>query len=135
MIGGVVKWQGVGCTTSSAPKKVYELTQVPVVTADCVVYRNTWLYCLALAWNVEVPELTPSDPAAEAACRLASVCSSGGGEWSMEEEDEEGEEEHNQVTLEWDEPETKVPEELAYIWKGVLSGESHLDLRVRRPTS
>ena len=129
IIGGGVKWQGAGWTTSSASKKVYELTQVPLVTADFVMYRNTWLYCLALVWNFEVQELTLSDPAAEAAFRLASVCSSGGGDWSMEEEDEEGEEEHNQVTLEWDEPETKFPEELAYIWKGVLSGERHLDLK------
>ena len=29
IIGGGVKWQGAGWTTSSASKKVYELTQVP----------------------------------------------------------------------------------------------------------
>ena len=116
-------------TTSSASKKVYELPQVPLVTADFFMYRNTWLYCFALVSNFEVQDLTLSDPVAEAAFRLASVGSSGGGDWSMEEEDEEGEEEHNQVTLEWDEPETKFPEQLAYIWKGVLSGERHLDLK------
>ena len=33
------------------------------------------------------------------------------------------------MTLEWSEPETKFPEELAYIWKGVLSCERHLDLK------
>jgi len=49
----------------------------------------------------------------------------------MEEgEDEgEGEEEQGQVTIDWDEPETKFPDELAYIWKGVLAGERHLDLK------
>ena len=106
-VGGGLRWRGAGWTTSSASKKVYELTQVPLVTADFVMYRNTWLYCLALVWNVEVQELTLSDPAAEAAFRLASVCSSGGDDWSMGEEDEEGEEEHYQVTLECDEPKTK----------------------------
>ena len=70
-------------------------------------------YCTALVWNVEVQELTLSDPAAEAAFRFARVCSSGGGGWSMTEEDEGGEEEKNQVMLEWDEPETKFPDELA----------------------
>ena len=37
IIGGGVKSQGAGWTTSSASKKVYELTQVPLVTADVVV--------------------------------------------------------------------------------------------------
>jgi len=80
IINGGVKWQGSGWTTSSASKKIYELTQVPLVTADFVMYRNTWLYCLSLVWNVEVQELTLSDPAAEAAFRLASVCSTTGGD-------------------------------------------------------
>ena len=60
IIGGGVKGQGAGWTTSSASKKVYALTQVPLVTADFVMYRNTWLYCLALVWNFEVQELTIS---------------------------------------------------------------------------
>ena len=129
IIGGGFKWNRASWTTSGASKKNYELTQVPLVTADFVMYRNTWLYCLPLVWNVEVQELTLSDPAADAAFRLASVCSSGVGDWLMEEEDEEGEEEHKEVTLECDEPGTKFPEELAYIWKVVLYGERHLDLK------
>ena len=42
IIGGGVMWQGEGWSESSASKKVYELTQVSLVTADFVMYRNTW---------------------------------------------------------------------------------------------
>ena len=34
-----------------------------------------------------------------------------------------------EVKLEWDEPGTKFPEALAYIWNSGLSGERHLDLK------
>ena len=102
------------------------MTQVPLVTADFKQYVNAWLYGLALLWNVEITELTLSDPAVEAAFRLASVC--GQAEWSMDED--EGEElDHEPVVLDWDEAETKCLEERAYIWKGVLAGEHRLDLK------
>ena len=45
-------------------------------------------------------------------------------------DEDEGEElDHEPVVLDWDESETKCPEELAYIWKGVLAGERRLDLK------
>ena len=127
LIGGGAKWSGSGWTTSSASKRLHELTQVPLVTADFKQYVNAWLYCLALLWNVEVAELTLSDPAAEAAFRLASVC--GQADWSMDEDEGEEVEERDLVVLDWDEAETKCPEELAFIWKGVLAGERKLDLK------
>ena len=128
LIGGGAKWSGSGWTTSSASKRLHELTQVPLVTADFKQYINAWLYCLALVWNVEVAELTLSDPAAEAAFRLASVCSQSG-DWSMDEDEAEGDEEQEVVVLDWDEQLAKCPDELAYIWKGVLAGDRRLDLK------
>ena len=120
LIGGGAKWSGSGWTTNSASKRLHELTQVPLVTADFKQYVNAWLYCLALLWNVEAAELTLSDPAAEAALRLASVC--GQADCSMDEDEGEEVEERDLVVLDWDEAETKCPEELAFIWKDLQGG-------------
>jgi hypothetical protein len=91
VIAGGSKWNGSGWTTSRASQRLHSLTQVPLVTAEFNQYRNAWLYCLSMLWNVEVTELTLSDAAAEAAFRLASVCSQGG-EWMEEDEEEEEQE-------------------------------------------
>ena len=49
-----VKWQGGGWNTSRASKTLYDLTGVPLVTADFTQYRNSYLYALAMFWSVEV---------------------------------------------------------------------------------
>ena len=87
VIAGGSRWTGSGWSTSRASQRLHSLTQVPLVTAEFNQYRKAWLYCLSMLCHVEVKELTLSAAAAEAAFRLASVCSKAG-EW-MEEDEED----------------------------------------------
>ena len=68
-----VQWQAGGWNTSRALKTLYELTGLPLVTADFTQYRNSYLYALAMFWSVEVDELNLTDRAAEAAFGLVDA--------------------------------------------------------------
>ena len=125
VIAGGSRWTGSGWTTSRASQRLHSLTQVSLVTAEFNQYRNAWLYCLSMLWNVEVTELTLSEAAAEAAFRLASVCSEAG-EWMEEDEEDDQPEGESPVALDWDEPSTPCPVELAYILNRVQSDEHRL---------
>ena len=128
VISGGLRWTGSGWTMSRASQGLHSLTQVPLATAEYDQYRNAWLYCLSMLWNVEVTELSLSDAAAEAAFRLASVCSESGD--SMEEDDEDDHPEgESPMALDWDDPGAPCSAEPAYIWNGVQSGERRLDLK------
>ena len=57
-IDGGSRWTGSGWKTSRASQRLHSLTQDLLVTAEFNQYRNAWLYCLSMLWNVEVTELT-----------------------------------------------------------------------------
>ena len=48
-------WGLVGWNTTKASKRLWETSHVALVSNDGTEYRSTWLYALALAWQVEVP--------------------------------------------------------------------------------
>ena len=47
-----LQWSGGGWNTTSAAKALRELTGVPLVTSNFGLYRDSWLYGLALYWDV-----------------------------------------------------------------------------------
>ena len=109
-------WRGSGWNTARASKALFDLTVVPLVSADFRQYLNSFLYSLALLWEVDTPLIELSDRASEAAFGLATVFSKDQppkGEFP--EEGSEGEE-HADMVMEWDEPLMSLPPELTYLW-------------------
>ena len=101
---------------------------MPLVSADFRQYLNSFLYSLALLWEVDTPLIELSDRASEAAFGLATVFSEDQppkGEFP--EEGSEGEE-HADMVMEWDEPLMSLPPELTYLWTGANTGDRRLNL-------
>ena len=73
VVAALAQWSGDGWTTSSASKKIYEVTGVPLVTADWLVYRSAWAYTLCLLWEIPVGELSLPDRAAEVSFTLLDI--------------------------------------------------------------
>jgi hypothetical protein len=126
-----VLWDGTGWNTSKASKKLWDVAGVGLVSGDVNQYKDAFVYSLALAWEIEVPQLTLADRCADAAFSLAGLWT---GNWMEEDPGEEGDpnsEPHSEaeVRLAWDEPEVDAPAELAFIWKEVAAGKRKLDTR------
>ena len=66
-------WDGEGWNTALASRRLFELTRVPLVSADFSQYRNSFLFALSLYWEVDVLKMDLSDRASEAAFGLASL--------------------------------------------------------------
>lgn len=138
-------WKGTGWNTSKASKTLFTLTGVPLVKSTWQDYRNSFLYALSLFYEVDVQELDLTDRSADAAFNLCQVFSgavdstqdyqmdnygsnpSGGNFLPTQPSETEASEED--FVLPWDEPRHNLPQELAYIWQGVVQGERRLDLK------
>ena len=59
-------WNGSGWNTGTASKKLWEMCKIPLVQGDFKEYKDTWLFALAMALQVEVPKVDLSDRAADA---------------------------------------------------------------------
>ena len=79
-----------------------------LVSGDFEVYKNAFLFSLALTWGIEIQQLDLSEKGSEAAFSLSSTyCDFGGPAWDgsgrgssrAEEDDEEAPE---RLTLAWD---------------------------------
>ena len=67
------QWTGGGWNTSSSSKTLHAITRVPLLSSDFGMYRNAFLYSLALLFQLDVHELNLSDRAAEAAFALVEA--------------------------------------------------------------
>ena len=107
-------WQGGGWNSSTASKRLYSLTGVPVVSSDFSVYRGAFLFSLASFWQLDLPEANLPDRSAEAAFALLGLYESTAeqdGEQPAEDEESDGED-----GLPWDEQLAKLPSDLRVIW-------------------
>jgi len=68
-----VAWSGDGWTTGSASKKLWETVKIPLVVPDFKEYLHVWLFALAMHWDIEVPALNLSAPAADASFQLLEL--------------------------------------------------------------
>ena len=69
------RWQGTSWNTSRASKALHAITGVPLVSGDFTQYVNAFLYAVAITLDLEIPSLSLSDRAAEAAFNLDPSCS------------------------------------------------------------
>ncbi len=125
-------WTGSHWNTSTASKKIYDLSGVPIVSADIGTYRDLFLYALCLFLGVEVPSLELQDRVADGAFALAAVLM-GEAPWQTQAPtvvDEDGtSDEEEDVVIDWDEPLESLPAELAFLFAHTAAGERKADLK------
>ena len=133
-------WNGDGWNSTSASKTLFDITGVPLVAGDFSVYRDAFLYSLAIHWDVEIPSVTLADRSAEAAFYLAQA-------YSCNEEIEEDSDMHAGIkhsagarhaekgqsaeddSLPWDEITVALPQVFRTIWNRSQSPEGKLELK------
>ena len=120
-------WQGCGWTTSKASLCLWEWTGIPLVSPEVNVYRDSWLFAVALAANVEIATGSLSDRASEAAFATATNITSTEAHTRPAEE-EVVDEDSELERLPWDAPEVPLPKTLSCILKGVLEGKRRLEV-------
>jgi len=123
-------WNCTGWNTSIASKKLWQSIRVPLVSSEGKEYLHAWLFGLSMVWAVEIPDLNLSDRAVlgpllsqDPASAFAPECSGGGREGQ-----EDLEEEHKGMKLDWEEVTSPLPKELAYLWNKAKAGDK-LELR------
>ena len=79
LITSGLQWTGGGWTTTSASRRLYELTGVALVSHEFADYLGGFLFSLALATGVEIPSVHLESKAADAAFALTGL-------WSKEPE-------------------------------------------------
>ena len=114
-------WNGGGWNTSTASKKLWEQIKLPLVHADFTEYRNTWLFALALAFQIEVPQVALADRAADVAFRLMEKIVEPHNE-DAEMHDADARETEDEM-LPWEESVDPLPKELAYLWTKASQGD------------
>ena len=121
-----VSWNGSGWNTGSCSKKLWEQIQLPLVQSDFTEYRNTWLFALALSFQIEIPQVALSDRAADVAFRLMEKIVNNQPE---NEPHGDGDEEIDlsEPQLAWEDHLEQLPKDLAYLWAKAARGE-RLDL-------
>ncbi len=58
VLDAVVLWDGMGWNTSKASKKLWDVAGIGLVSGDVNKYNDAFVYSMALAWKIEVPQLT-----------------------------------------------------------------------------
>ena len=92
------------------------------------VCRDSWLFAVALAANVEIATGSLSDRASEAAFAMATNITSTEAHTRPAEE-EVVDKDSELERLPWDAPEVPLPKTLSFILKGVLEGKRRLEVR------
>jgi hypothetical protein len=122
------QWTGSGWSITSAGGALHDLTGIAIV-GNFELYRDIWLWCCALVWDVDLKDANLPEQHATAAFTLSGVC----GRRSWAEQMEEGEEEEEEVeevtSFPWEAPLQRTPADLATIWRRFGSGQDHLDVR------
>ena len=117
-----VNWSGAGWTTGSASKRLWDLLKIPLVVTDFTEYLHLWLFTLSMAWEIEVPALTLSPPAADAAFHLLEL---------LTDVPEKMEADHTEDVppegLAWEDHPEDLPAELQYLVQKASQGD-RLDL-------
>ena len=67
------EWPDTGWNTSSASKRVWSLTGIALVSAQLSDYLHSWLFALALHWDLDVPEISLAPGAAGVAFALSAL--------------------------------------------------------------
>ena len=131
------RWEGEGLNTSKACRRLVEACGVALVSGDFELYKNAFLFSLALSWGVEIQQLDLTEKGSEAAFSLSSCyCDFGGPSWddsglgSSRAGEEEDDEAPGRLTLAWDEVEDSLPAEMNFIYEEVKAGRRRLDLNV-----
>ena len=115
-----VGWSGDGWTTGSASKKLWETVKIPLVVPDFKEYLHVWLFTLAMHWDIEVPALNLSAPAADASFQLLELLHS-------DQMETDGNTHHVCDNLPWEEQLEDLPKELLYLLQKASTGD-RLDL-------
>ena len=114
------QWRGEGWTTGRASKALYEVTGVPLVSANVEDYKGSFLYALALHWGLDIATFDLSERASDAAFALAAVFADVGPEGHEQQEYEEDEVDSDgggSLVFAWEERLEPLPQELAVLWK------------------
>ena len=125
-----VAWTGGGWTTGSASRKLWEVVKIPLVISDFKEYLHIWLFTMAMAWGLDVPTLTLSPPAAEAAFHLLELLQDGDGPSPARMEMDPNPPAPTAElpeSLPWEEQMENMPPELHYLLQKAANGE-RLDL-------
>ena len=125
-------WEGEGLNTSQASKRLFAACGVGLVSADFKAYKEAFLFSLALHWGIEIPSFQMTDKQSEAAFALCQAYAEWGEDpWpQVREPADEGEDRAGIAGLPWDEKESEMAPELAFIWNEVKNGRRKLELRV-----
>ena len=93
-------------------------------------YRDSWLYAIALLWDIEIANLQLNDRSAEAAFALRALIAGEGNQDGNDTWEEENEEdaESDIENLPWDTVEEELPKELKFIWDGVKANRRRTDV-------
>ena len=125
-----VAWTGDGWTTGSASRRLWEVVKIPLVVNDFKEYNHLWLFCLAMSWGLDVPALTLSPPAAEAAFHLLDLLQDRPGPdthdpagMDMDANNTKPEGADLPEALPWEEQMEDMPAELLYLLQKAASGE------------
>ena len=121
---------GGGWSTGKASKILYEMSSVAIVKSQIEPYRDTWLYCLALLWGIDLPTVDLPQECAEAAFALAH-------HYDHQEEQpreapvavSDSDEDDEPVRFGWEEEEQPLPRELLELWQRASSGTQRIEVR------
>jgi hypothetical protein len=118
-------WTGGGWNSSSAGKRLFEVTGVPILATNIKQYRDAFLYSLALLWEIDIPDVSLPDRAAEAAFALSQAYTDMDVDLA-----EHAEEQHmTDQGLPWDEEVHELPSALKVVWARCVSGDKRIDLK------
>ena len=132
-------WAGGGWTTTSASKRLHDLTGIALISSDFKDYLHGFLFSLALVTGLEVPMLNLEAKAGDEAFALANL-------WAAEtlplgkahlpcpnpiQSDLPGpQEERAAEAMPWDTWEEPLPSVLSFLWRRAENGEKKVDLRL-----
>ena len=128
LIHAGLQWAGGGWTTTSASRRLHELTGVALVSQQFDDYLGGFLFSLALATDVEIPSVHLESKAADAAFALAGLWGQRNEEMTLDPQTKQkparsGEEEKEAAEVfAWDEWEEPLPHRLAQLWQRAKEG-------------
>jgi hypothetical protein len=126
-----LKYGGAGWTSGRASRRLYELSQVALVSASWTDYLNCWLFALSLYWDLDLPLVDLQDRVAEAGFALVGLLTDpdeGAPHQQTAETMEEDENTEGECSFPWDEEVRPLPKEFGELWRRAASGR-RLELR------
>ena len=126
---------GGGWSTGRASQTLYQLSGVAIVKPQLEPYRDCWLFCIALIFQVDLPSLALPEDVAQAAFQLTHYFVHPEGEQPVQpppqvhsvESSDDTDDDAPQFS--WDEPEQELPRELLELWQRAATGKNRIDVR------